>query len=400
MRKLQFICCSALLIAAAPWAPAADSAKPDQGATRAWIARLASDDFSKREAAKATLAKLGERALPELRAAAQKSKDPQIRRAAQMVIRSIYQRSIRLVKTIGSHQGEGYRRWATRATITSDGNHLITGGNDSIRVWNLKTGKAVRSFGGRVDCWSVHLSPDESQLATGGDRKVRLWDWKTGAKIGEFDTHTKAVWGVRFLPDGKRFASVAKDAKLITHQIAPPKPLKTVALPDKTRGLELMPDGKSGLVIVSSKDSAPSTVELWDLENGKMRQKFSGHKGSPTSITLSSDGKRMVSGAFDKSIRIWDVATGKELRKLSGHTANVEDIVFTPGDRYLLSCANRADPTLCLWDPKSGKLLWRSAPQPAGLLSITFLPGGKQFVVTSKDGSVKLWSFALGGEDP
>ena len=34
---------------------------------------------------------------------------------------------------------------------------------------------------------------------------------------------------------------------------------------------------------------------------------------------MSPDGRRVVSGSFDKTLKVWDVATGKCMATLEGH---------------------------------------------------------------------------------
>ena len=40
---------------------------------------------------------------------------------------------------------------------------------------------------------------------------------------------------------------------------------------------------------------------------------LAGHSGWVTSVAMSADGKRVVSGSFDKTVKIWDVETGAEV---------------------------------------------------------------------------------------
>jgi WD40 repeat protein len=45
---------------------------------------------------------------------------------------------------------------------------------------------------------------------------------------------------------------------------------------------------------------------------------------------------------------LWDVQTGQELRRFAGHTAGVEDAVFSPDGKYILTGSD--DKTARLWD--------------------------------------------------
>ncbi len=63
--------------------------------------------------------------------------------------------------------------------FSSDGECFLTGGDEmTVRLWNLSTGRSLRTFEGhtdRVDC--VALSADRHRVLSGGvDRTLRLWD--------------------------------------------------------------------------------------------------------------------------------------------------------------------------------------------------------------------------------
>ena len=43
-----------------------------------------------------------------------------------------------------------------------------------------------------------------------------------------------------------------------------------------------------------------------------------GHSGYVSSVTLSADGSKVVSGSRDKTVKIWSTETGQVLQTLSG----------------------------------------------------------------------------------
>ncbi len=47
-------------------------------------------------------------------------------------------------------------------------------------------------------------------------------------------------------------------------------------------------------------DSFPS---VWDMATGKKMSKLKGHTGEVMSVTISPDGKTIVSGSIDRTIR-------------------------------------------------------------------------------------------------
>ena len=119
------------------------------------------------------------------------------------------------------------------------------------------------------------------------------------------------------------------------------------------------------------------TLRLWDLGTGQTLRTLEGHTGTVSALALSPDGRRALSGSHDETLRLWDLGTGQTLRTLEGHTGLVLAVALSPDGRRALS--GSSDRTLRLWDLGTGQTLhtleghtaaggsqpWRSAPTVA-----------------------------------
>ena len=110
------------------------------------------------------------------------------------------------------------------------------------------------------------------------------------------------------------------------------------------------PDGRR--ILTGSYDK---TARLWDAGTGKPLKVFSGHEGPVYSVAFSPDGRRILTGSFDNTARLWDAETGKTLKVFSGHTNSVTSVAFSPDGQRILTGSD--DRTARLWDAETGKAL-------------------------------------------
>jgi WD40 repeat protein len=90
-----------------------------------------------------------------------------------------------------------------------DGKTVLTGNDDTARLWDAATGQPLgpplRHQGG----WGVlAFRPDGRVVATGGGDTVRLWDAATGQPLGPPLQHTHPIFRLAFCPDGKGMLTV------------------------------------------------------------------------------------------------------------------------------------------------------------------------------------------------
>ena len=153
------------------------------------------------------------------------------------------------------------------------------------------------------------------------------------------------------------------------------------------------PDGKRAV-----SGSFDRTVRIWDLETGKCRVTLKGHANLVRSVTITPDGKRILSGSYDNSVRIWDAESGRELKKLYGHTNAIMAVVALQDNARALS--GGFDHTLRLWDLVSGmcleKIVCGADEEKYDILSIVVNPAETQTLTGHREGQIRLWNLETG----
>ena len=70
-------------------------------------------------------------------------------------------------------------------------------------------------------------------------------------------------------------------------------------------------------------------------------------RGFVHSIAFSPDGSTLASGSDDTTIKLWDINSGEVKNTLTGHSDSVSSIAFSPDGSTLASCSH--DNTIKLW---------------------------------------------------
>jgi WD40 repeat protein len=201
--------------------------------------------------------------------------------------------------------------------FSPDGAAIASAGlDDSVKLWNVKTGDESLTFKGHSDgVWSVAFSPDGKTLASGSDDKtVRLWDVSRGNEKAVLKGHTSLVRGVAFSEDGKLLCSGAWDSTAKIWDVTTGKEQRTVTFRDDRDddvvwSVAFSPNGNT-LAGSSGKE-----VQLWDMTKGKWCAVLQGHTAPVISVSFRADGKMMATGSSDKTVRLWQLGDGKSVEK-------------------------------------------------------------------------------------
>jgi hypothetical protein len=238
---------------------------------------------------------------------------------------------------------------------------------------------------------SVVFSFDGKTIASGGsDDAIRLWDVKTGKCVRTIEAHQKYVRSVAFSPDGKTLISGGSDHTVCVWDVETGKNLRTlVGHTSEVESVAISPDGKT---IASG--GWPDTIRLWDAGTGNSLRTLAGHQGAVQSIAFGLGGKVLVSGGLDHVVRVWDTATGQTVHLLKGHTAEVQSVAVSPDGKTIAS--GSFDDTIRLWDAETGRHLQTLQDHDALGPTVAFSPDGKTVASGGSDETIRIWDIASG----
>jgi len=278
-----------------------------------------------------------------------------------------------------------------------DGKYLASGADDStIKLWDLKTGECIKTFGYTTYTYHVCYSPDGKHLASASYLSCKLWEVKTGECIELFGGRTACAVSLSYSPNGKYVVSTDEFDKIKLWDAKTGERIKTLS--GHTHHVTLVCCSPDGKYVASG--SYDKTIKIWDVETGKCIKTLDGHTGIVNSLCYSPDGRYLASATYDLTIypnyiiKLWDVETGECIKTLTGHTETVEYVCYSPDGRYLASSSK--DKTIKLWEVATGDCIRTLIGHTSSVRSVCYSPDGKYLASGSVDKTIKLWEVAMG----
>lgn len=309
--------------------------------------------------------------------------------------------------------------------FSPDGKILASGGYDRLRLWDVATGREVRTFpevrqGGALSSVFA-FAPDGATVTVGSSwdsGPIHLWNVATGERV--FQTANAGRPGMRrelrslaFSPDGNMIAAAYGD--------------KSISLLDSRSGDTLLDlhIGKKGLLCIAfspdgrvlasgMEKEGVGTIGIWNLQTGEPPLVIDPELGRGTqSLAFAPDGKTLYSGGHKRKamegeskkkvsrttseIRIWDVTTGRQNGKLEANELGWgRCVIRLSKDGRRLVCAS--DREIRIWDAATRKLErafpWIGTIRGSHVLAVS-ADGSIVAAATYKD-TVRLWDAGTG----
>ena len=287
-----------------------------------------------------------------------------------------------------THTFVGHEDKVSAVALSLDGNLAVSTGRDqTIRIWNTKTGKCAWVMEGHQD-WirDIALSLDGRYVISGSwDMTVRIWNTGTGKCARILNDKIRSISKVAFHPLG-RIAAVATAAGSIGLWDIPEERMigNWSAHMGEINSLAFSRDGR---YITTAGDDA--TVKIWDTNTQRQLRSFTRGRIPITAVCLLTGFQTVFSAMKDGMFEIRNLNDEKNPLVVSGHYAEILALSCIVDNRFMLTASR--DQTVKIWKIADGSLLKTVSGHSGAVTGIATDFSGSKILTSSDDGTVRFW---------
>jgi WD40 repeat protein len=267
------------------------------------------------------------------------------------------------------------------------GDRLLSGSEDgTVIVWDsdkqemgfrLETGKPV---------YDLDLHPDAKTMITASAESIiRFWNFRVGEELPTQIKLESPANQIRFGNTGNNVMAALKNGQIQIWQSGGSFQWGSIRAHDRpVVSLSLTPDGKRLLTASSDK-----ILKLWNTQSKSEEQSFDTDNHRVQSLLFSPSGSGFVTSGADAKILFWDLDHEAPVAELSGHQGKVNSITFSNDGTTLVS--GDSDGKWILWDVITKEMVHHKQEHEDQVTSLALSPDGELLATGSADRSFKLW---------
>jgi WD40 repeat protein len=291
----------------------------------------------------------------------------------------------------------------------NDGALLATGATSGVHVWDVKSGELQQTLD--VDERSVDAIVQDMNgtrlVAGGASGAIKVWDARTLKPLATLGPSPAAVRSLAISPDAKLLASASPNVPpsaadepfgILLWDLAKHQPLRRIDHPAPAFGstvIAFLPDGKQ---LISAQDR---TFRLIDVEKGAIMKTVDVPTLPRTigCLALNLEGRRLATGVFEAKLRMWDTRDWTQSLAWDAHDKQppprrgVSTVSLSPDGKYLLS--GGLDGMVGLWDASTGRQILevdgRSEGGNGWITGVAMTNNNRLLAATHFGGTATIW---------
>ncbi|XP_014472241.1 PREDICTED: cilia- and flagella-associated protein 52 [Dinoponera quadriceps] len=239
--------------------------------------------------------------------------------------------------------------------------------------------------------YSIAFPHNRSDIfATGSKNDLRLWRLKTQDEILRITVLNFVCSGLQFAPNDQILFSVWNDGTIRAFASHNGK-LHFIIRNAHTKAVSTIVVTNDGARLISG--GCDGQVRIWDVKAKVQRliNTLKEHRGPITSLHISPNNRDLISSSTDGTCIIWDIVLYVRKHILLGNTLFTMS-QFTPNGLQILTCG--MDRKIAYWETLDCSLIREIEDSNIGTVNcVDISPDGRYFVTGSNDCTVKIWKY-------